>query len=315
MASGKSFFKATEDYANAYEALGVSRGTPVPKIRSAYIQLMKDVHPDQLAPGPARDEANALAATINSAWDTLKDAKLREEYDLWLDEEARTKARKKAEQGTRTEARTEAKGTTEDDNTSWTQAQRQAYASRKAREAENSEWWKAEQKAYREAVARRKAREEKRRRKAAAVLRIGFIYTGILGASWLAESWGADSASLVTANWGALIWLATRRSKRWFGRTLSWLAGAMTAVGYIMAFSIGHEWSDIGTASALMAWLVLAGMWRISMGISRATATRAAAGAAIAGISLTIGLLIGLSLGGGETTTAAGPSTSASDSR
>lgn len=61
---------------NPYDVLGVSRGAARPQIRAAYVARARAAHPD-LVGGRGLDVMRAL----NEAWDILKDARRRSEYD------------------------------------------------------------------------------------------------------------------------------------------------------------------------------------------------------------------------------------------
>lgn len=54
--------------ADAFELLGVSRGSSVDEIRKAYHQLARRWHPDRFAPGPERLWAEQKMMDINAAY-------------------------------------------------------------------------------------------------------------------------------------------------------------------------------------------------------------------------------------------------------
>lgn len=61
-----------------YEALGVDRGAHRGAIRAAYLQAMREHHPDR-RPGDAA--AAAVARRANAAWQVLSDPARRAAYD------------------------------------------------------------------------------------------------------------------------------------------------------------------------------------------------------------------------------------------
>lgn len=70
-----------QDY---YRLLGVGREAPERQIKKAYYELARQLHPDK-ASSPEEASANAdKLALISKAYNTLKDAKKREEYDQQL---------------------------------------------------------------------------------------------------------------------------------------------------------------------------------------------------------------------------------------
>lgn len=60
-----------------YRVLGVSRAAPRQQIRAAYVARARAAHPD-LVGGRGLD----LMRALNEAWDILKDARRRSEYDV-----------------------------------------------------------------------------------------------------------------------------------------------------------------------------------------------------------------------------------------
>jgi curved DNA-binding protein CbpA len=77
-----------------YDFFGVSRAASADEIRSAYLWLMKQYHPD-LTDGAERDRAAHYAAILNRSYDILKDPLKRANYDAWLDLDARSRGKKK----------------------------------------------------------------------------------------------------------------------------------------------------------------------------------------------------------------------------
>lgn len=77
-----------------YDFFGVSRTASADEIRSAYLWLMKQYHPD-LTDGAERDRAADYAAILNRSYDILKDPQKRANYDAWLDLDARTRGKRK----------------------------------------------------------------------------------------------------------------------------------------------------------------------------------------------------------------------------
>ena len=70
-----------------YEFFGVSRTASAEQIRSAYLWLMKQYHPD-LSDQADRERAADYAAILNRSYDILKDPQKRANYDAWLDLDA-----------------------------------------------------------------------------------------------------------------------------------------------------------------------------------------------------------------------------------
>lgn len=69
---------------NYYQFLGVSQAAPAEQIRSAYLNLMKQYHPDlkgEVRPAPRDD----VAALLNLCYDVLKDPQKRALYDDFLE--------------------------------------------------------------------------------------------------------------------------------------------------------------------------------------------------------------------------------------
>ena len=67
--------------ANHYETLGVARGASDEEIKKAFRKLTRQYHPDV-----SQDkDAPAKMAGINAAYDVLRDADKRKEYDFELD--------------------------------------------------------------------------------------------------------------------------------------------------------------------------------------------------------------------------------------
>jgi len=77
-----------------YDFFGVSRTASADEIRSAYLWLMKQYHPD-LSDGAERDRAADYAAILNRSYDILKDPQKRANYDAWLDLGARGRGKRK----------------------------------------------------------------------------------------------------------------------------------------------------------------------------------------------------------------------------
>lgn len=68
---------------NFYEILGISRNASNKQIKDAFIAKMKIYHPDKHHSDNATD-SEEICAQIGEAYSTLKDAKLRRNYDLNL---------------------------------------------------------------------------------------------------------------------------------------------------------------------------------------------------------------------------------------
>ncbi|MGF1571494.1 MAG: DnaJ domain-containing protein [Sumerlaeia bacterium] len=70
-----------QDY---YRLLGVSREAPEREIKKAYYELARKLHPDKAeSPEKAAENANILAQ-MSKAYNTLKDAEKRKEYDAQI---------------------------------------------------------------------------------------------------------------------------------------------------------------------------------------------------------------------------------------
>jgi DnaJ like chaperone protein len=71
---GRPVFRGNED--DPYKALGVSRGASDEVLRAAWVQLMRENHPDSLAgrgvPAELIARAGDKVARINAAWDQIK---------------------------------------------------------------------------------------------------------------------------------------------------------------------------------------------------------------------------------------------------
>jgi curved DNA-binding protein CbpA len=77
-----------------YDFFGVSRTASADEIRSAYLWLMKQYHPD-LSDDSGRDRAAGYAAMLNRSYDVLKDPQKRANYDAWLDLDAKSRGKRK----------------------------------------------------------------------------------------------------------------------------------------------------------------------------------------------------------------------------
>jgi len=77
-----------------YDFFGVSRTASADEIRSAYLWLMKQYHPD-LSDETDRERAADYAAVLNRSYDVLKDSQKRANYDAWLDLDARSRGKTK----------------------------------------------------------------------------------------------------------------------------------------------------------------------------------------------------------------------------
>ncbi len=75
----------SEDY---YKILGIPRTASTSDIRSAYLRLAREVHPDRFPDPAERDEADRRFQLINEAFNHLRDEDQRREYDKNLQDEA-----------------------------------------------------------------------------------------------------------------------------------------------------------------------------------------------------------------------------------
>ena len=77
-----------------YDFFGVSRTATADEIRSAYLWLMKQYHPD-LSNDSERERAAGYAAMLNRHYDVLKDPQKRANYDAWLDLDVKSRGKRK----------------------------------------------------------------------------------------------------------------------------------------------------------------------------------------------------------------------------
>ena len=70
---------AARDY---YEILGVQRDAPVAAIRTAYLRLARERHPDRFSEPEAKRQAEEAFKTITTAFNTLTNERNRQEYDV-----------------------------------------------------------------------------------------------------------------------------------------------------------------------------------------------------------------------------------------
>lgn len=70
--------ESTEDFVNYYEIMGLTIGCSQDEIKKSYKQLALKYHPDVNKEG----DANSRFKLIVSAYNTLKDAELRKQYDI-----------------------------------------------------------------------------------------------------------------------------------------------------------------------------------------------------------------------------------------
>jgi curved DNA-binding protein CbpA len=76
-----------EDY---YSILGVPKTASQREIRSAYLRLAREKHPDRFRDPDERDKAEQRFQLINESFNHLRDEKLRREYDKSLERKAMT---------------------------------------------------------------------------------------------------------------------------------------------------------------------------------------------------------------------------------
>ena len=75
----------SQDY---YSILGVAKTATAAEIRTAYLKLARDNHPDKFS-DEEREEAGQRFQQITEAFNHLRDEKLRQEYDKSLDRKER----------------------------------------------------------------------------------------------------------------------------------------------------------------------------------------------------------------------------------
>jgi curved DNA-binding protein len=74
---------------NHYQVLGISQNASVEEIKTAYIKLVTQYHPDK---NPNNKEAEEKTKQINQAYEILKDPKKKYNYDLGLNTEQQSSA-------------------------------------------------------------------------------------------------------------------------------------------------------------------------------------------------------------------------------
>jgi curved DNA-binding protein CbpA len=67
-----------------YEILGVERTASPDQVRSAYLKLVHEYHPDRHQDNPLKDLAAQKLARVNEAYQTLSNARRRAAYDAEL---------------------------------------------------------------------------------------------------------------------------------------------------------------------------------------------------------------------------------------
>jgi DnaJ-class molecular chaperone len=68
-----------------YEVLGVPRDAPTATIRTAYLKLARDQHPDRFTDPAAKRQAEEAFKTITTAFNTLTNDRARQEYNAQLE--------------------------------------------------------------------------------------------------------------------------------------------------------------------------------------------------------------------------------------
>lgn len=76
-----------EDY---YSVLGIPKTASASEVRRAYLKLARNNHPDRFTDPAERAEADRRFQLITEAFNTLRDEKLRQDYDRTLDRKTRT---------------------------------------------------------------------------------------------------------------------------------------------------------------------------------------------------------------------------------
>jgi curved DNA-binding protein CbpA len=70
---------------NYYDILGVQRNVPGNAIREAYLRLARERHPDRFPDPAAKKQAEESFRDITTAFNTLSNERLRQEYDAELE--------------------------------------------------------------------------------------------------------------------------------------------------------------------------------------------------------------------------------------
>src|SRR5512139_2980923 len=93
-----------------YEVLGVSRDAPTAAIRTAYLKLARDQHPDRFTDPSAKRQAEESFKTITTAFNTLTNERARQEYNTQLERPSpKTPAEAAAQAYAQAQARVEAR--------------------------------------------------------------------------------------------------------------------------------------------------------------------------------------------------------------
>ncbi len=71
-----------------YDILSVARNAPPEVIRAAYRALSQQYHPDR---NLGKEEAARIMVEINASYEMLSDPKKRQEYDLWVAQQEKSK--------------------------------------------------------------------------------------------------------------------------------------------------------------------------------------------------------------------------------
>lgn len=66
-----------------YDLLGIAPDADEGRVRTAYIALVKHIHPDRFSDREAKSHVERITVMINEAYTCLKDTDSRKQYDVW----------------------------------------------------------------------------------------------------------------------------------------------------------------------------------------------------------------------------------------